>query len=394
VLNFIFPDQNENERRLCYKSLDLISSKIARVLLNLIKAKNLKSNQDGDWIVSVCMKPSNRLITALLGIWKSGAAYLPLDFSFPSTRIKHILDEAKPALIIYEDDFENIDLFEGTLSVNFSDLLSATENIESENFGEIDSLTKSPFAPAVILYTSGSTGIPKGVRLSHAAILNRLEWQWERFPFSSTEKICVFKTALTFLDSVSEIFGPLLRGLSLLIVPKCVTQNPQKLVSILEKYQIERLILVPTLLRSILMYLNMRKNGARELPTRLKIWICSGEVLTVQLAKEFFNHFEAGKHFLCNFYGSTEVMGDVTYFIIGSENQIDHYKMIPIGYPIFNTTIYILDENYQQIKNGKIGEIFVSGSNLALGYVNGRDSEKFITKHFSDEPGKVIKKNF
>ncbi len=388
-MTHIFPDQNENERRLSYKSLNLISSKIARILLDLIEMKNLKSNQDGDWIVAVCMKPSDHLITTLLGIWKSGAAYLPLGISYPCTRIKHILDEAKPALIIYDDDYENIDLFEGTFSINFKDLISEAQSFQDENIDEIDPLTKDPFAPAIILYTSGSTGTPKGVRLSHAAILNRLEWQWERFPFSSTEKICVFKNSITFVDSVSEIFGPLLRGLSLLIVPKCSTQNPQKLVSILEKYKIERLYTVPTLLRSILMYLNMRKNGAGKLLDNLKIWICSGEVLTVQLAKEFFNRFEAGNHILCNFYGSTEIT-DATFFVIESENQVDHFQNIPIGYPVFNTTIYILDKNCQQVGNGEIGEIFVSGSVIDLCYVNGRDSEKFITNPFSEEPGSFL----
>jgi non-ribosomal peptide synthetase component F len=320
----------------------------------------------------------------------SGAAYLPVDMSYPDTRIKHILDEAKPALIIYDDDYENTDLLEGTFSINFSDLLSAVENIESENFDEINPLTKSPFVSAVILYTSGSTGIPKGVRLSHAAIQNRLEWQWERFPFSNLEKICVFKTALTFVDSISEIFGSLLRGLSLLIIPKCVTQNPQNFVSILEKYKIERLVLVPTLLRSILMYQDMRDDNSTSLLSHLKLWICSGEVLSVQLAKEFFNRFGDGKHILCNFYGSTETMGDVTYFTVNSKEQAESYQKIPIGYPVFNTTIYILDENCKQVENGKTGEIFVSGSNLALGYVNGRDSERFIKNPFSDEPGKTF----
>jgi acyl-CoA synthetase (AMP-forming)/AMP-acid ligase II len=139
------------------------------------------------------------------------------------------------------------------------------------------------------------------------------------------------------------------------------------------------------------MYQDMRDDNSMSFLSHLKLWICSGEVLPVQLAKEFFNRFGDGKHILCNFYGSTEIMGDVTYFTLNSKKQAESFKKIPIGYPIFNTTIYILDESCQQVENGKIEEIFVSGSNLALGYVNGRDSDRFIKNTFSDESGKFFR---
>jgi acyl-coenzyme A synthetase/AMP-(fatty) acid ligase len=156
----------------------------------------------------------------------------------------------------------------------------------------------------VFIWKKGSTGVPKGVRLRHCTVLNRLEWQWRRFPYSATEIFGVFKTALTFVDSVTEIWGPLLNGMTLVVVPKEVTRNPSELANVLEEYKIERLVLVPTLLRSLLMFLSLQED---KMLFNLKIWVCSGEPLSLQLAKEFFDYFEEGVHQLCNFYGSTEV---------------------------------------------------------------------------------------
>lgn len=115
----------------------------------------------------------------------------------------------------------------------------------------------------------------------------------------------------------------------LIIVPKAITKDPEQLVDVLDLYKIERLVLVPTLLRSLLMYLSMttKPNALKG----LKSWICSGEPLALSLAKEFYHYFEEGKQCLYNFYGSTEVMGDVTYFACESPKQLDSLERIPIG---------------------------------------------------------------
>lgn len=177
--------------------------------------------------------------------------------------------------------------------------------------------------------------------------------------------------------------------MSVLVIPKDVTNDPERLVDALEMYKIERLVLVPTLLRSLLMYLPLQNQP--NLLHNLKIWICSGETLSVALAMEFFDYFHEGTHALCNFYGSTEIMGDVTYFVCKDKKQLKAYEKVPIGYLVQNTIIYILDDNYQPVQMGQTGELFVSGLNLASGYVNGRDQLRFIENRFSTEPGKLRK---
>lgn len=103
----------------------------------------------------------------------------------------------------------------------------------------------------------------------------------------------------------------------------------------------------------------------------LKTWVCSGEPLAVSLAEEFFQHFDANRHKLCNFYGSTEIMGDVTYHVIEGPQQLKEHPKVPIGMPLDNTVVYLLDKDFRPVKVGDVGELFVAGLNLAAGYVNG-----------------------
>lgn len=172
--------------------------------------------------------------------------------------------------------------------------------------------------------------------------------------------------------------------MAVLIIPKAITKDPERLVEVLDAYKIQRLVLVPTLLRSLLLYLPMRDQPG--LLHGLRIWVCSGEPLSVQLAREFYDYFEEGAQVLCNFYGSTEIMGDVTYFVCESKRQLAALDKVPIGYPISNTVVYVLDEEFRPVKQGDTGELFVAGANLARGYVNGRDKFRFVENPLAVDP--------
>uniref|UniRef100_A0A182S6R2 AMP-dependent synthetase/ligase domain-containing protein n=1 Tax=Anopheles maculatus TaxID=74869 RepID=A0A182S6R2_9DIPT len=372
------------EVKINYNVLNSTANRLASAMLNRIK-DHFRSppNTDGDYIVAVCMHPTDRLVTTLLAIWKAGAAYLPIDPTFPPNRIQHILGEAKPALVVYDDDYDNAAIFGKTPAISYAELRKRASDLSNANIRPEAMLGKGDAQLGLVLYTSGSTGVPKGVRLNHETILNRLQWQWSRFPYTATERIGVFKTALTFVDSVSEIWGPLLNGMAIVVVPKKITNNPEKLVDLLERYRIERLVLVPTLLRSLLLYLPLQQQQQQPLSGSkllycLRIWVCSGEPLQISLAREFFDYFQEGVHQLCNFYGSTEVMGDVTYFVCESKKQLEGYEKVPIGYPLDNTIIYIMSPDLNPVRTEEIGELYVAGLNLAEGYVNGRDPDRFI----------------
>ncbi|EFN66543.1 Tyrocidine synthetase 3 [Camponotus floridanus] len=351
-----YEDETNQEHVLSFKELDNITNRLARALQKYEKFETTSQS-----LVAVCMKMSHRLPTVLLGILKAGMAYLPLDAEFPISRTKYILEEAQPLIVLIEEG-ANLSIYEKASIVTYEQLLKEAGE-EQE-----DTLKTKKYSNqlAIVLYTSGSTGDPKGVLIPHATLLNRLQWQWRELPYVNNEERCVFKTALTFVDSVPEIWGPLLQGRTLVIVPKNVTKDPERFVPLLEKHQVQRLVLVPSLLHSLLMYLGLRNND--NVLDHLRLWICSGETLSVALADQFFATFSNKDKILANFYGSTEVMGDVTYYLLSNRAQLQGMEKVPIGRPIDNCIIYLVNKDMQLIPQGEVGELIVAGRNLAAEY--------------------------
>ncbi|XP_077271508.1 beta-alanyl-bioamine nonribosomal peptide synthetase ebony-like [Temnothorax americanus] len=369
-----FEDDAGQKYVLSFKELDNITNQLARALQKYEKTETTSQS-----LIAVCMKPSHRLPTVLLGVLKARMAYLPLDAEFPMSRVKHILEEAQPLIVVVEEGAD-LSIYEGALVMTYEQLLEKTKQEKEDALQTKESLNQL----AIVLYTSGSTGIPKGVLIPHATLLNRLQWQWRELPFADDEKRCVFKTSLTFVDSVPEIWGPLLQSRTLVIVPKSVTKDPEKFIPLLEKHQIQRLVLVPSLLRSLLMYLDLRDND--NVLDRLKLWVCSGETLSVALANQFFTTFHNKDKILANFYGSTEVMGDVTYYLLNKQEQLQGMEKVPIGKPIDNCIIYLVNKDLRLIPQGEVGELIVAGRNLAAGYICERDTHKFLDNPHAIDP--------
>ncbi|XP_066904906.1 beta-alanyl-bioamine nonribosomal peptide synthetase ebony [Halyomorpha halys] len=388
AIALIWEDEGAAKRyEMTMEQLDRESNKIARGILNHC-GQLVAPNNDGDRVVMIYLPPSWKLVCTILAIWKAGACYLPVVPPAPKDRVKHMLQEAKPFLVITDWDDEE-ELFSDVNTISWTSLEEISIDLSDGllSSGESYPMTNDPIE--IILYTSGSTGLSKGVRIKSSSILNRLEWQWREFPFSKEEETCCFKTSITFVDSVAEIWAPLLNPehpLPVLVLPRSTSSNPQLLIPLLNNYKVGRLVLVPTLLKSILTYLKITNDNTSL--KQLKTWVCSGETLPCSLAEEFFDWSEinGGSHMLCNFYGSTEIMGDVTFHVMKNKQHIGDRGKVPIGGPVDNTILYLLDAQMRLVNSGEIGELYVSGKHVAAGYVNGRDSFRFIESTLTVDP--------
>ncbi|HEY8228436.1 MAG TPA: amino acid adenylation domain-containing protein [Pyrinomonadaceae bacterium] len=325
--------------------------------------------------VAICLERSLDMIVGLFGILKAGAAYVPLEPKYPSERLPFLLDDSQARLLLTREHLAQ------SLSVANVQTISLDGDWREIALESSENPTRGADAAnsAHLIYTSGSTGLPKGVLSSHRASVNRFSWMWKHYPFADTE-ICCQKTALSFVDSIWEIFGPLLQGVPLVIIPDDTVIDPQGFVTALSVNKITRLVLVPSLLRVIL---EIGGDLAKQL-SDLRYCVCSGETLPVDLATSFREQIPHTN--LVNLYGSSEVAADVTYHEVRTTELV---ATMPIGRPIDNTKIYILDSDLQPVPVGVLGEIYVGGEGLAYGYLNQPEltAEKFVPHPFSGRGG-------
>ncbi|CAG0913951.1 unnamed protein product [Notodromas monacha] len=415
-----------------YDEVNRSANRLARAIVCLVqrlrekRSKKLRrkscteQQETNEFIVGVSLEPSHGLVTVMLAVLKAGGAVLPIDGDYPAAVARHMIRSARPAIVVVDikcewqsrimDEFVTVVQFESLVeasvaqdSIDLTDpegllAFAAEENQEEKNY---PSYPPHGDRLAFVMFTSGSTGLPKGVLLSHSAIMNRLNWQWNRFPFLKTE-VCCFKTKITFVDAIAEIFGPLLKGVRLVVFKRSTVRNVESFVSSLEAAGISRIVLVPSLLRAILKQVRIlkvaRASSCNGIPLqKLTLWICSGEVLPASLGTHFFQTLavgrSAGRRILCNFYGTTEVAGDVMYETFESSEVFQsklHVGQVPLGFALDNTRIYLVDVDGQHlVPEGREGEICVAGFNVAKGYLMGR-GKQFVDNPFSSEPGYTV----
>lgn len=336
-----------------------------------------------DTVVGIHMDRSIAIVAGLLGILKAGAAYLPLDPSYPQARLAYMLRDSGASLLLTTAGFAphapKTTAALNTLEVDREADLAAPEG------GALPE-PPGPEDLAYIIYTSGSTGQPKGVQATHRAAINRFAWMWREISFAVGE-VCAQKTALSFVDSVWEIFGPLLQGVPSVILPVLLVRDAPGLVGALAAHRVSRLVLVPSLLRALL-------DAEPQLGGRLPMlaeWICSGEALPAALVRCFQAACPEAR--LINLYGSSEVAADVTCYdtqaFVPKGGSLP--AAIPIGRPIDNAWCYVLDERLEPVPPGAEGELYVGGLCLARGYHRQAEmtAERFIANPFA--PGRLFR---
>ncbi len=328
--------------------------------------------------IGLCLERSPSVIAAILGILKAGGAYVPLDPAYPEERLTFIAKDAGITLLLTQSSlvhkFNGLDL----------DILCLDEPqpMPSANTANPE-LPLSAENLAYIIYTSGSTGHPKGVSGTHRGAVNRYFWMRNAYPFASTE-VCCQKTSLSFVDSIWEIFGPLLAGIPTVIIPDAVVKDPYLLVNMLARQRVTRIVLVPSLLRSIL---QAHADIQQKLPL-LRYWTVSGEALPLELLHQF--QQQLPHSILLNLYGSSEVAADATCFEIAGGERLSY---VPIGRPLNNTQVYLLDRFFQPVPVNIPGEVYVSGEGLARGYHRQPHltAERFLANPFAEAGSRMYK---
>lgn len=321
--------------------------------------------------VAICLERSVEMIVALLAVLKAGAAYVPLEPSYPAERASFIIENSEAKLILTTKSLAAT--LDARKIVCLDDVGAELARESKDN----SLSTASAKNAAHVIYTSGSTGRPKGVISSHSASINRFAWMWQSYPFAADD-VCCQKTSLSFVDSIWEIFGPLLQGVPLVIIPDETVKDPLRFVTTLAGHKVTRLVLVPSLLRAML-------EESRDLSSvlgSLRICVCSGETLSASLVADFSKQLPNAQ--LINLYGSSEVAADVTCFEVPRLTSLRDIT-VPIGRPIGNTQVYVLDDELRPNAIGVPGEIFVGGEGLARGYLNQPEmtAERFIPDPFA-----------
>lgn len=344
-----------------YQQLNHYANSLAQTLINA----GVRANT----IVAVLLPRSFEMIVSLLAVLKSGAAYLPIDIESPLLRIEYLLQDTQAHLIISNKD--HIQCLGKT--THFCILVDKPFEPQQQN----PIRTNKPDDLSYIIYTSGSTGIPKGVLLTQAALFYRLNWMKQCLEINPSDAVLqVFQYC--FDPSVHEIFVPLISGAKL-ILPSARRQSAENLISLALVEKPTIISLVPSLLDKFLESCHTFDGSPLRLVT------CGGEALSPALTKRFFDRINGR---LINFYGPTEATILATYYECTPEIA---ECQIPIGKPLFNTQVYVLNEQLSLLPIGVKGELYIGGNGIAKGYLNRPelDNERFIDNPFA--AGKLYK---
>ncbi|WP_050501420.1 MULTISPECIES: non-ribosomal peptide synthetase [unclassified Streptomyces] len=307
-------------------------------------------------LVALAAPRSVDLLVGLLAIVKTGAAYLPVDVGYPADRIAYMLADAAPICVLDSAYLAAVDV----------------AGYEDTPLTDADRLRPPhPSDPAYVMYTSGSTGRPKGVVIPHAAAVNRLDGMQRAYPLAADDRV-LQKTATSFDVSVWEFFWPLLQGATTVMAKPDGHRDPEYLAELIRAERVTTVHFIPAMLAAF-----VQTPQAADC-TSLRRVFCGGEALPADLHRSFRDLLGAPLHHL---YGPTEATVDVTAWDGGQEI---HPGNAPIGFPVWNTRVHVLDRALRPVPPGVVGELYLAGVQLAHGYLNrpGLSAERFVADPF------------
>lgn len=350
---------------LTYRELDHRANQLARHLRGLGVGPNVT--------VGVYLPRSWQTVVAALGILKAGGGYLPLEPTLPADRLRFMLDDAQPAVLVTQqpllDRLPEHHTAVVALDTDWAQIGATGADTPAE--------APTPDDLAYVIYTSGSTGEPKGVMVPHRAICNQVRWRQKAFALSDSDTV-LQRTPLGFDPSVWELFGPLVAGARLVMAPTEAERDICRLVQLLAERHITTLQVVPSVLEALLEQPDF--DDCRD----LRRVFCGGEPLPPDLAERFLARLPAELH---NLYGPTEAAIDATHWTC---RRSDGRSVVPIGRPIANARVFLLDDRFEPVPVGVPGELHIGGAGLARGYHNqpALTAERFIQDPFT--PGERL----
>ncbi|HEX7239303.1 MAG TPA: amino acid adenylation domain-containing protein, partial [Longimicrobiaceae bacterium] len=352
------------DRTLTYAELEEGANRLAHHLRRLGVGPELR--------VGVCAERSAELVVALLAVLKAGGAYVPLDPSYPAERLAYLLeDSAPPVLLTQEHLLERLPAHAAQLLC-----LDRDAGRWAAESPRTPALRLDPDHLAYVIYTSGSTGRPKGAMNAHRGIVNRLLWMQEEYGLTQDD-VVLQKTPFSFDVSVWEFFWPLLAGARLVLAKPDGHRDPAYLRELIEREGVTTLHFVPPMLQA---FLEAGEPGRCGSVRRV---MCSGEALPYELTERFREALPGAE--LHNLYGPTEAAVDVTYWACEARER----RVVPIGRPVANTRVYVLDGAGGPVPPGVPGELYLGGVQVGRGYLGRTEltAERFVPDPFSAEPG-------
>ncbi|MCF2859282.1 amino acid adenylation domain-containing protein [Pseudoalteromonas sp. SMS1] len=341
-----------------------------------------RTNQLANWLIAqgvgaedqigVYFDRSFEMVIALIGVMKSGAAYVPLDPHLPADRVEYIAQNSTFKLVL--GNREN-----SAFSVPYY-VWSTLETALAEQNDGYPNVTILPAQAAYVIYTSGSTGKPKGVVNNHHALYNRISWQDQAYPIDATDRV-LQKTPYGFDVSVWEFFWPLMRGATLVVAEPEIHKEPRDLAALIQAQQVTLLHFVPSMLQAFI------SEPLAQQCDSIKHIICSGEALPAALQADTLKLLPALE--IHNLYGPTEAAIDVSYYECDGRTD----KAVPIGKPLAGCELWVLDQQLNLSPIGAVGELYIGGIGLARGYANRPDlsAERFVANPFANDGSRLYR---